>query len=128
MKVTRDGDYVLIKIPDRDINSMVRFIAHSIEQRKDVFLDMVETIVKGDLSKQDDVVNRLAEFLDLRNWSVVLDGAESLALCDELAERVYEKEPEKIVDVWRICVHCHKSYLGQCQCPEFKRSQLKVVK
>lgn len=128
MKVTRDGDYVLVQIPKRDIDSMVRFIAHSVMQRHELFKTICDDVVNGPIAKQDEYVEQLSDFLDLNNWSIVLDGPESLQLCDDLAERVYEKQPEQKMDVWRICVHCHKSYLGQCACPEFKRSQIKVVK
>jgi hypothetical protein len=129
MQITKDDKYILIQVPDRDINSMVRFIAHGFVANQNLVTDLCHEIVTGDLTKQDDLVAKLKRFLELSNYQIVLDGPEALQLCDELAETVYEEQPEpKERQVARICVHCHKAYLGECKCPESKRAQMRLVK
>jgi hypothetical protein len=95
-------------------------LAHSIEKNPDKVLELAHTIVHGDLSKQDSVVDELSVLLfDIVDWSIVLDGAEALELCDELAESIYEepkeqfgplmkKEKERHLRLVKICVDCHK--------------------
>jgi hypothetical protein len=124
MQVTRDGEFVLIQIPEKDLESMVRFIAHSlIIGSQNLILDLSQEIVTGDLLKQDEVVKNLARVLELNNYQIVLTGPEALALCDELAEKVYEKQPEPkdpkpTLKLVTICVRCHKSKIkGEtCDC------------
>jgi hypothetical protein len=87
--------------------------------------------VTGDILKQDEFVKDLKRLFDLDNFSIVLNGPEALALCDELAEKVYEPEPKKESRMARICSYCHRAYLGNpgdCKCPESKRSQMRLVK
>jgi len=98
-KVTKDNGYIMIQVPDRDIKSMTRFIAHAYIQNQSKDLnqieDLIHSIVFGDLSKQDNYVNQLAKALDLEHWLIVLDGPEALELCDELAETIYDKQTEE---------------------------------
>ena len=85
----------MIQVPDRDIKSMTRFIAHAFVQNQTNDLnkveDLIHNIVFGDLSKQDEYVNKLARAIELENWLIVLDGPEALELCDELADTIYEQ-------------------------------------
>ena len=127
-KVIKDGDVTVIGVPKKDLDSLIRFIAHSIDANPDRVLELAQLIVRGDLSQQDAVVNDLITLFDVDDWSIVLEGAEALELCDELADKIYEEKPQVPGLLYKICVHCHKSYAGQCECPGFKRSQLKVVK
>lgn len=130
-QVSRDGDYILVTIPDRDIESMIRYIAHNLVAQENLSVMYCHDIVTGDLTKQDEYVKELKRLFDLENFSIVLDGPEALALCDELAEKVYEAEPVKEKPMARICVYCHKAYLGNpgdCQCPESKRALMRLVK
>jgi len=128
MKITKDGDYIIIPVPKRDLQSMARFIAHSIVNEENPFMKLSNEIVSGDLSKQDEYVEKYIQALGIENWVLVYSGPEALELCDELADKIYEEKPQVPGLLYKICVHCHKSYAGQCECPGFKRSQLKVVK
>ncbi len=121
-KVIKDGNFTLIQIPEKDLKSAVRFIAHSIEKNPDLILDLSQQIVRGDLSKQDDFVELLSDALDIVNWSIVLDGPEALELCDELAETIYDEpkeqfgpvmkaEKERHLKLVKICVDCQKGFI-----------------
>jgi hypothetical protein len=121
-QVTKDGDFTLIKVPKKDLASLVRFIAHAVEKDQDKVLDLSQKIVRGDLSKQDNFVDDLAAVLDVEDWWIVLDGAESLELCDELAESIYEepkeqfgpllkKDKERHLRIVKVCVDCHKGFI-----------------
>jgi hypothetical protein len=131
-KVTKDNGYIMIQVPDRDIKSMTRFIAHAFVQNQCNDLnkveDLIHNIVFGDLSKQDEYVNKLARAIDLENWLIVLDGPEALELCDELADTIYdgtefgpvikkEQEAEKPkLRLITICSSCHKSKIKGENC------------
>jgi hypothetical protein len=128
MKISKDGEYVVVPVPIRDLQSMARFIAHGVVANQNRVLDLSHEIVSGDLSKQDELVEKYIYALGIENWVLIYSGPEALELCDELAEKIYEEKPEVPGLLYKICVHCHKSYAGQCECPGFKRSQLKVVK
>jgi hypothetical protein len=121
-KVVKDGNFTIIPVPKKDLDSLIRFVAHSIEKNSDKVLELSYEIVRGDLSKQDSVVDELSVLLDIVNWSLVLDGAESLELCDELAESIYEepkqefgplmkKEKERHLRIVKVCVECHKGFI-----------------
>jgi hypothetical protein len=121
-KVTRDGNFTMVSIPKKDLDSLVRFIAHSMERNPDKVLELSQQIVHGDLSKQDSVVDELSVVLDVVDWSIVLDGAESLELCDDLAETIYEEpkegfgpvlkaEKERHLRIVKVCVDCHKGFI-----------------
>lgn len=121
-KVTKDGNFTLVSIPKKDLDSLVRFVAHSVEQNPDKILKLSEQIVRGDLSQQDGFVDELSAVLDIVGWSIVLDGAESLALCDELAETIYDEPKEQFgpvlkaenkrhLRIVKVCVDCHKGFI-----------------
>jgi hypothetical protein len=121
-KVTKDGNFTMIRIPEKDMASLVRFVAHAVEKNPDYVIDFSQKIVRGDLSKQDEYVSELANVLDVADWWIVLDGAESLQLCDELAETIYEEpaegfgpvikqEKQRHLRLVTICVECHKGYI-----------------
>ncbi len=121
-KVAKDGKFTLIRVPDKDMDSLVRFVAHSIEKNQDVVNELSQKIVRGDLMKQDEFVSELAKVLDIADWWIVLDGAESLQLCDELAETIYDEpadgfgpvikqEKQRHLRLVTICVECHKGYI-----------------
>lgn len=120
-QVNKDGDVIVIKLPKNDIDSAVRFIAHSIEKNPDMILDLSQQIVRGDLTQQDDFVEQLSAVLDIVDWSIVLTGPEALKLCDELAEAIYDEPAEQFGPVMKekknhlrlvtICVDCHKGYV-----------------
>lgn len=52
-KVTKDGDFTLIKVPTKDLSSLIRFVAHAIEKDQEKVLDLSYKIVRDDLTKQD---------------------------------------------------------------------------
>lgn len=122
-QVTKDGNFTLVRVPDKDLASLVRFFAHAIEKDQDKVLDLSLKIVRGDLSKQDGYVKELATVLDVADWWLVFDGAESLQLCDELAESIYDEpsegfgpvmkkeSKERHLKIVKICVECHKAFL-----------------
>jgi len=128
MKISKDGEYVVVPVPIRDLQSMARFIAHGVVANQNRVIDLSHEIVSGDLSKQDELVEKYIYALGIENWVLIYSGPEALELCDELAEKIYEDKPEVPGLLYKICVHCQKAYAGQCECPGFKRSQLKVVK
>ena len=120
-KVTKDGDFTLIKVPTKDLSSLIRFVAHAIEKDQEKVLDLSYKIVRDDLTKQDHYVEELAIVLDIEDWWIVLDGPESLELCDELAESIYEepaqgfgptlKQKERHLRIVKICVECQKAFV-----------------
>lgn len=121
-KVIKDGNFTIVRVPKKDLDSLIRFAAHSIEKNPDKVLELAHTIVHGDLSKQDSVVDELSVLLDIVDWSIVLDGAEALQLCDELAESIYEEpkqefgpvmkqEKERHLRIVKVCVDCHKGFV-----------------
>ena len=121
-KVKRDGDFIMLQIPKKDMQSMVRYLAHFVAANHDIVIDLSQKIANGDLSKQDEYVDQLIDGLDLRDWSIVLEGAEALRLCDELAETIYDEpkegfgpvikaEKQRHLKIVKICVECHKSFI-----------------
>lgn len=121
-KVIKDGNFTIVRVPEKDLQSLVRFVAHSIEKNPDKVFDLASKIVRGDLMEQDSYVEELSVLLDIVDWSLVLDGAESLELCDELAETIYDepkegfgpvikKEKERHLRLVKICVDCHKAFV-----------------
>jgi hypothetical protein len=121
-KVVKDGNFTIIPVPKKDLDSLIRFVAHSIEKNSDKVLKLSNEIVRGDLSKQDSIVDELSVLLDIVDWSIVLDGPEALELCDELAESIYEepkqefgplmkKEKERHLRIVKVCVECHKGFI-----------------
>lgn len=128
MKINKDGEYIIVPVPVKDLQSMARFIAHGLVQNQNRVIDLSHEIVTGDLTKQDELVEDLIYALGIENWVLVYSGPEALELCDELAETIYEEKPQVPGLLYKICVHCHKSVAGECECPGAKRSKLKVVK
>jgi hypothetical protein len=61
------------------------------------FKNLAQSVVNGDLSNQDAVVNDLITLFDVDDWSLVLDAPEALKLCDELADTIYEEPKEGLV-------------------------------
>lgn len=120
-KVTKDEEFVLIAVPKKDLDSLTRFIAHSIDAKTERVLELSKTIVHGDLQKQDGVVEELSALLDIVDWSIVLDAPEALQFCDELADVIYDEVGEQFGPVLKqkqpklrlikICVVCHKGYV-----------------
>ncbi len=121
-KVIKDGNFTIVKVPLKDLQSLVRFVAHSVEKNPDKVLKLSEQIVRGDLMLQDDYVEQLSAVLDVDDWSIVLDGPEALELCDELAENIYEEpkegfgpvlkaEKERHLRIVKVCVDCHKGFI-----------------
>lgn len=121
-KVIKDDNFTLIRVPEKDIASLVRFVAHSVEKNPDKVLELSQQIVRGDLMEQDSFVEELSAVLDIVDWSIVLDGAEALELCDELAESIYEEpkeqfgpvlkaEKERHLRIVKVCVDCHKGFV-----------------
>ena len=127
-KVTKDNGYIMISIPDRDIKSMARFIAHAFVQNQNRVTDLMHEIVTGDLSKQDEYVKQLTRAIDLDNWLIVLDGPEALELCDELADTIYDQtlihgpvqkkmeQEQRKLRLITICTGCHKSKIKGDPC------------
>ena len=119
--VSKDGDFVIIKLPKADVESTVRFLAHSIEQNPDKVLDLSQQIVRGDLTRQDEYVEELLAVFDLDGWAMVLNKQDSLNLCDDLADAIYDElpihmatepvKPERHLKVVKVCVDCHKGYV-----------------
>jgi len=121
-KVIKDGNFTIVKVPLKDLQSLVRFVAHSVEKNPDKVLKLSEQIVRGDLMLQDDYVEQLSAVLDVDNWSIVLDGPEALQLCDELAESIYDEpkegfgpvlkaENKRHLRIVKVCVECHKGFI-----------------
>ena len=118
--VSKDGDFTIIKLPQADLQSLLRFVAHSIEQNPDKILELSREIVLGDLSKQDEYVEELKTILDVSDWSIVLNKQDALNLCDDLADAIYHELPihmateptkERHLKVVKVCVDCHKGYV-----------------
>jgi hypothetical protein len=121
-QVTRDDQHIIVKIPQADLDSMVRWIAHNVVNKTDRIKDLSNKIVDGDLSLQDLYAQSLIETLGIDDWALVLDGAEALSLCDELADVIYDEKPEGFGPVIKtaekptlrlvkICVECQKGYV-----------------
>ena len=121
-QVTRDDQHVIVKIPQADLDSMVRWIAHNVVNKNDRIKDLSNKIVDGDLSLQDLYAQSLLETLGIDDWALVLDGPEALSLCDELADVIYDEKPEGFGPVIKtaekptlrlvkICVECQKGYV-----------------
>jgi hypothetical protein len=120
--VKRDGDHIIVNIPQADLESMAKWIAHNVVNKTDRIKDLSLKIVEGDLSLQDLYVQSLIETLGIDEWALVYDGAEALALCDELADVIYDEPKEKFGPVIKasekpslrlvtICVECQKAYV-----------------
>lgn len=119
--VSKDGDFTIIKLPQADLQSLLRFLAHSIEQNPDKVLELSREIVLGDLTKQDEYVEELKTILDVSDWSIVLNKQDALNLCDDLADAIYDElpihmatepvKPERHLKVVKVCVDCHKGYV-----------------
>jgi hypothetical protein len=121
-QVTRDDQHIIVKIPQADLDSMVRWIAHNVVNKSDRIKDLSTKIVEGDLSLQDLYAQSLIETLGIDDWALVLDGPEALSLCDELADVIYDEKPEGFGPVIKtaekpslrlvkICVECQKGYV-----------------
>jgi hypothetical protein len=121
-EVKRDGEHIVIKIPQADLDSMVRWIAHNVVNKSERIKDLSNKIVQGDLSLQDLYAQSLIETLGIDDWALVLDGGEALSLCDELADVIYDEKPEGFGPVIKankkptlrlvkICVECQKGYV-----------------
>ena len=121
-QVTRDDQHIIVKIPQADLDSMVRWIAHNVVNKTDRIKDLSNKIVDGDLSLQDLYAQSLIETLGIDDWALVLDGPEALSLCDELADVIYDEKPEGFGPVIKtaekpslrlvkICVECQKGYV-----------------
>lgn len=113
-KITKDGEYILLPVPEADLRSMARFAAHGLfTQDKTKLTNLITNIVQGNLSHQEEYVTEFIKMLDIENWWLVLSGPEALKLCDELAEKIYEPVPEKKKEqklrLVTICVGCHRS-------------------
>jgi hypothetical protein len=121
-QVTRDDQHIIVKIPQADLDSMVKWIAHNVVNKSDRIKDLSTKIVEGDLSLQDLYAQSLIETLGIDDWALVLDGPEALSLCDELADVIYDEKPEGFGPVIKtaekpslrlvkICVECQKGYV-----------------
>jgi hypothetical protein len=121
-EVKRDGEHIVIKIPQDDLDSMVRWIAHNVVNKTDRIKELSNKIVDGELQLQDVYVQSLIETLGIDDWALVFDGAEALKLCDELADVIYDEKPEGFGPVIKIgekptlrlvtiCVECQKGHI-----------------
>ncbi len=121
-EVKRDGDHIIVNIPQADLESMAKWIAHNVVNKTDRIKDLSTKIVEGDLSLQDLYAQSLLETLGIDDWALVLDGPEALSLCDELADVIYDEKPEGFGPVIKtmekptlrlvkICVECQKGYV-----------------
>jgi hypothetical protein len=45
-KVTKDGDVIVIGVPKKDLDSLIRFIAHSIDANPDRVQELAQSIVQ----------------------------------------------------------------------------------
>ena len=120
--VKRDGDHIIVNIPQADLESMAKWIAHNVVNKTDRIKDLSTKIVEGDLSLQDLYAQSLLETLGIDDWALVLDGPEALSLCDELADVIYDEKSEGFGPVIKtaekptlrlvkICVECQKGYV-----------------
>ena len=121
-QVKRDGEHIVIKVPQDDLDSMVRWIAHNVVNKTDRIKELANKIVDGELQLQDVYVQSLIETLGIDEWALVYDGADALALCDELADTIYDETTEKFGPVMKanekpslrlvtICVECQKGHI-----------------
>jgi len=121
-EIKRDGEHIIIKIPQADLDSMVRWIAHNVVSKSDRVKDLATKIVEGDLSLQDLYAQSLIETLGIDDWALVLDGAEALSLCDELANTIYDEQNETFgpliktdikptLRIVKVCVECQKGFV-----------------
>ena len=122
-KVKRDGDFILIYLPSKDLQSMGRFIAHQVVLKFVEIDKLAHKICFGDLEQQDQNVAQFLELLEFKDWVMVFDAPEALALCDELADVIYEETGEQFGPVLKqqkqerhlrlvkICVDCHKGFV-----------------
>lgn len=119
--VSKDGDFTIVKMPKADLDSLVRFVAHSVEHNSNFIVDLCQKVVNGDLAKQDEFVEQLKHALDISDWSIVLNKKDALNLCDDLADAIYDELPihmasgpekkEPHLKVVKVCVHCHKGFV-----------------
>ena len=120
--VKRDGDHIIVNIPQADLESMAKWIAHNVVNKTDRIKDLSTKIVEGDLSLQDLYAQSLLETLGIDDWALVLEGPEALSLCDELADVIYDEKPEGFGPVIKIgekptlrlvtiCVECQKGHI-----------------
>jgi len=120
--VKRDGEHIVIKVPQDDLDSMVRWIAHNVVNKTDRIKELSNKIVDGELQLQDVYVQSLIETLGIDEWALVYDGAGALALCDELADVIYDEVKESFGPVLKaknkttlrlvtICVECQKGHI-----------------
>lgn len=118
--VTIDGEYYVIRIPEADLKSMTRFIAHGLyKEGMTEVTQIVQDIVVGDILKQDEYVDRFLKILNIEDWVYVLNGPEALAFCDELADAIYDQRVEDKKPQLRlvtICIKCHKSKIKNEAC------------
>jgi len=121
-EIKRDGEHIIIKIPQADLDSMVRWIAHNVVSKSDRVKDLATKIVEGDLSLQDLYAQSLIETLGIDDWALVLDGVEALSLCDELANTIYDEQNETFgpliktdikptLRIVKVCVECQKGFI-----------------
>jgi hypothetical protein len=120
--VKRDGEHIVIKVPQDDLDSMVRWVAHNVVNKTDRVKELANNIVYGELQLQDVYVQSLIETLGIDEWALVYDGAEALKLCDELADTIYDEPKEKFGPMLKasekptlrlvtICVDCQKGFV-----------------
>jgi hypothetical protein len=120
--VKRDGEHIVIKVPQDDLDSMVRWVAHNVVNKTDRVKELANSIVYGELQLQDVYVQSLIETLGIDEWALVYDGAEALRLCDELADTIYDEPKEKFGPMLKasekptlrlvtICVDCQKGFV-----------------
>jgi hypothetical protein len=120
--VKRDGEHIVIKVPQDDLDSMVRWVAHNVVNKTDRIKELSNKIVDGELQLQDVYVQSLIETLGIDEWALVYDGAGALALCDELADVIYDEVKESFGPVLKannkttlrlvtICVECQKGHI-----------------
>jgi hypothetical protein len=120
--VKRDGEHIVIKVPQDDLDSMVRWIAHNVVNKTDRIKELSNKIVDGELQLQDVYVQSLIETLGIDEWALVYDGAGALALCDDLADVIYDEVKESFGPVLKannkttlrlvtICVECQKGHI-----------------
>lgn len=119
--VSKDGDFTIVKMPKADLDSLVRFVAHSVEHNSNFIVDLCQKVVNGELDKQDEYVEQLKQALDINDWSIVLNKKDALNLCDDLADAIYDELPihmatapaekERHLKVVKVCVHCHKGFV-----------------
>ena len=127
MKISKDGEFIVVPVPIKDLQSMARFIAHGLVANQNRVVELSHEIVSGDLSKQDKLVDDYIYALGIENWVLIYSGPEALELCDELAERIYEEIPGPVLKKQQeenkshlrlvtICVVCHKAKIKGNNC------------